>query len=40
MNMEIVGYTIIAILVLVMGSIIWSVVKEGRPELPKKEDEK
>lgn len=40
MNMEIVGYTIIAILVLVMGWIVWSVIKEGRPELPGKEDEK
>lgn len=40
MNMEIVGYTIIAAIVLAMGWIIWSVVKEGRPELPNKEDEK
>lgn len=40
MNMEIVGYTIIAILVLVMGWNVWAVIKEGRPELQKKEDEK
>ncbi len=38
--MEIVFYIIIAAIVLVMGWIIWSVIKEGRPELPNKEDEK
>lgn len=38
--MEIVFYTIIAAIVLMMGWIVWSVIKEGRPELPGKEDEK
>ena len=39
MSMETIAYTIIAAIVLVMGWIIWTVVKEGRPELPNKEDE-
>lgn len=38
--MEIVFYTIIAAIFLAIAWIIWSVVKEGRPELPNKEDEK
>lgn len=37
--MEIVVYTSIATIILVMGWIVWAVLKEGRPELPKKEDE-
>lgn len=40
MSMETTLYAIIAAIVLAMGWIIWSVVKEGRPELPNKEDEK
>ena len=36
--MEIVFYIIIAALVLVMGWIVYAVIKEGRPELPEKED--
>lgn len=38
--METTLYIIIAALVLVMGWIVWAVIKEGRPELPKKEDGK
>ena len=38
--METIAYTIIAAIVLAMGWIVWAVIKEGRPELPKKEDEK
>ena len=38
--MEITLYIIIAAIVLVMGWIVWAVIQEGRPELPKKEDEK
>lgn len=33
--MEIVFYIIIVAIVLAMGWIVWSVIKEGRPELPK-----
>ena len=40
MSMETIAYTIIAAIVLAMGWIVWAVVKEGRPELPGKEDEK
>ena len=39
MSMETIAYTIIAAIVLAMGWIVWAVVKEGRPELPNKEDE-
>lgn len=38
--MEIVFYIIIAALVLALGWMVWAVVKEGRPELPEKEDGK
>lgn len=38
--METTLYIIIAAIVLVMGWIIWSVVKEGRPELPEKDNDK
>ena len=38
--MEITLYIIIAAIVIAMGWIVWSVVKEGRPELPRKEGEK
>lgn len=31
---------IIAAIVLAIGWIVWGVIQEGRPELPKKEDEK
>ena len=40
MSMETIAYIIIAAIVLAMGWIVWAVIKEGRPELPKKEDEK
>ena len=40
MSMETTLYIIIAAIVLAMGWIVWSVIKEGRPELPNKEDEK
>lgn len=33
--MEIVFYIIIAAIVLAMGWIVWTVIEEGRPELPK-----
>lgn len=37
--METTLYIIIAAtIILVMGWIVWSVVKEGRPELPKKDN--
>ena len=39
MSMETIAYIIIAAIVLAMGWIVWAVIKEGRPELPKKEDE-
>lgn len=39
-NMETTLYIIIAAIVLAMGWIVWAVIKEGRPELPNKEDEK
>ena len=39
--METILYIIIAAaIILAIGWIVWSVIKEGRPELPKKEDEK
>lgn len=38
--MEIVAYIIIAAIVLAIGWIVLEVIKEGRPELPNKEDEK
>lgn len=38
--MEIVAYIIIAAIVLAIGWIAWAVIKEGRPEMPNKEDEK
>lgn len=31
---------IIAAIVLAIGWIVWGVIKEGRPELPNKKDEK
>ena len=34
-NMETTLYIIIAAIVLAMGWIVWAVIKEGRPELPK-----
>lgn len=37
--METILYIIIVVLVLVMGWIVLEVIKEGRPELPNKEDE-
>ena len=40
MSMETIAYIIIAAIVLAMGWIVWAVIKEGRPELQKKEDEK
>ena len=40
MSMEITLYTIIAAIVLAIAWIVWAVIKEGRPELPKEEDEK
>lgn len=33
--METIAYIIITAIVLVMGWIVWAVIKEGRPELPK-----
>ena len=39
MSIETIAYTIIAAIVLAMGWIVLAVIKEGRPELPKKEDE-
>ena len=39
MSMETIAYIIIAAIVLAMGWIVWAVIKEGRPELPNKEDE-
>lgn len=33
--METIAYIIIAACVLAMGWIVWEVIKEGRPELPK-----
>ena len=38
-NMETTLY-IIAAIVLAIGWIVWGVIKEGRPDLPGKEDEK
>ena len=35
--MEIVFYIIVAAIVLVIGWIVWDVIKEGRPELPEKD---
>lgn len=40
MSMEITLYIIIAAIVLAIGWIVWAVIREGRPELPNKEDEK
>ena len=40
MNMETTLYIIIAAIILAIGWIVWSVIEEGRPELPGKEDEK
>lgn len=34
-NMETTLYIIIAAIVLAMGWIVWAVIEEGRPELPK-----
>ena len=39
-SMETIAYIIIAAIILVMCWTVWAVIKEGRPELPKKEDEK
>ena len=33
--MRAIAYIIIAAIVLAMGWIVWAVIKEGRPELPK-----
>ena len=38
--MRAIAYIIIAAIVLAIGWIVWSVVKEGKPELPKEEDDK
>lgn len=38
--MRAIAYIIIAAIVLAIGWIVWAVIQEGRPELPKKEDEK
>lgn len=40
MSMETTLYIIIAAIVLAIGWIVWAVIREGRPELPNKEDEK
>ena len=40
MSMETTLYIIIAAIILAIGWIVWAVIEEGRPELPKKEDEK
>ena len=35
MDMETTLYIIIAAIILAIGGIVWAVIKEGRPELPK-----
>lgn len=38
--MRAIAYIIAAAIILAIGWIVWGVIKEGRPKLPGKEDEK